>query len=78
MEQILTEYRLKAKKIHPDKNLNDPTAKCNFARLQEAKEVLTDPHVGLHVIVYLFYATYTNCILSDFYVFVPLFCLIKR
>lgn len=43
-EQILTEFRIKAKNLHPDKN-PDPKAAEEFAKLVEAKEVLTDPDV---------------------------------
>uniref|UniRef100_H2YCA0 J domain-containing protein n=1 Tax=Ciona savignyi TaxID=51511 RepID=H2YCA0_CIOSA len=44
-EQILTEYRIKAKQIHPDKNKTESGLKANaeFAKLQKAKEVLTNP-----------------------------------
>ncbi|CAK8697039.1 unnamed protein product [Clavelina lepadiformis] len=42
-EQIVTEYRLRAKKYHPDKNLDDPNTCEEFVKLQIAKETLTDP-----------------------------------
>ena len=45
MEQIITEYRLKAKQYHPDKNLNNPNATEEFVMLQVAKDVLCDPKV---------------------------------
>ncbi|XP_074648046.1 dnaJ homolog subfamily C member 12-like [Tubulanus polymorphus] len=43
VEQILTEYKIKALQLHPDKNPNDLTAAKRFALLQQAKEVLCDP-----------------------------------
>ncbi|XP_064638728.1 dnaJ homolog subfamily C member 12-like isoform X2 [Lineus longissimus] len=41
-EQILTEYKLRALECHPDKNPDDPDAAEVFAKLNRAKEVLTD------------------------------------
>nr|XP_002125650.1 J domain-containing protein-like [Ciona intestinalis] len=41
--QILTEYRIKAKLLHPDKNKGNSNSSLEFAKLQKAKEVLADP-----------------------------------
>ncbi|CAF0771919.1 unnamed protein product [Rotaria sordida] len=41
-DQIQTEYRIRALQLHPDKNLDNPTAMEQFKKLQEAKEVLCD------------------------------------
>jgi len=41
-EQILTEYKIKALEMHPDKNCGDEKSLEKFTQLQEAKEVLTD------------------------------------
>ncbi|OWF43166.1 dnaJ homolog subfamily C member 12-like [Mizuhopecten yessoensis] len=41
-EQINTEYKILALECHPDKNPADHTAVEKFARLQKAKEVLSD------------------------------------
>ncbi|KRY14553.1 DnaJ -like protein subfamily C member 12 [Trichinella patagoniensis] len=45
MEQIVAEFRVRAKKIHPDKNSKSTSANEDFARLSRAKEILTDPHL---------------------------------
>jgi curved DNA-binding protein CbpA len=39
----LTEFKQKALKFHPDKNKDDPSSGEKFAKLQRAKEVLTNP-----------------------------------
>ncbi|XP_072050824.1 dnaJ homolog subfamily C member 12-like [Amphiura filiformis] len=41
-EQINTEFKVKAHNLHPDKNLDDPKATEEFAKLQRARDVLTD------------------------------------
>ncbi|XP_033738345.1 J domain-containing protein-like [Pecten maximus] len=41
-EQINTEYKILALECHPDKNPNDRAAEEKFARIQRAKEVLSD------------------------------------
>ncbi|CAG0886454.1 unnamed protein product [Cyprideis torosa] len=43
LEQIQTEFKIRALKYHPDKNPGNPEAAKMFERLQFAKEVLTDP-----------------------------------
>ncbi|OUC44929.1 putative DnaJ domain protein [Trichinella nativa] len=45
MEQIVAEFRVRAKKLHPDKNSKSTSANEDFARLSRAKEILTDPHL---------------------------------
>ncbi len=42
-EQILTEYKIRALELHPDKNPKDSSAGARFKELQKAKEILTDP-----------------------------------
>ncbi|XP_061175751.1 dnaJ homolog subfamily C member 12-like [Saccostrea echinata] len=42
-EQILTEYKARVLDLHPDKNPDDPQAAQKFARLAQAKDILTDP-----------------------------------
>ncbi|XP_038062259.1 dnaJ homolog subfamily C member 12-like [Patiria miniata] len=41
-EQINTEFKLKARTAHPDKNPDDPDAAQRFAKLQRARDILTD------------------------------------
>lgn len=43
-EQILTEYKIRALKLHPDKNPNSETLE-QFQRLQEARDILLDPEL---------------------------------
>ncbi|CAG0917307.1 unnamed protein product [Notodromas monacha] len=42
LEQILAEYKIRARELHPDKNAGK-AAKEKFQKLQEAKDVLSDP-----------------------------------
>ncbi|TFG07067.1 MAG: molecular chaperone DnaJ [Promethearchaeota archaeon] len=42
-DEIKLAYRRLAKKLHPDMNKTDPSAKDKFIELQEAYEVLSDP-----------------------------------
>jgi len=42
-EQIAVEYRIRALKCHPDKNPGNEEAHVQFQKLQEAKDILTDP-----------------------------------
>mmetsp|Transcript_48752 Transcript_48752/g.153040 ORF Transcript_48752/g.153040 Transcript_48752/m.153040 type:complete len:121 (-) Transcript_48752:234-596(-) len=41
--EIKKAYKKLAVKLHPDKNLDDPSAQDKFAYLNEAYSVLTDP-----------------------------------
>lgn len=43
LSEIQKAYRLKALKLHPDKNRSDPTAGEKFHKLQEAYLVLSEP-----------------------------------
>lgn len=43
VSEIKKAYRIKALKLHPDKNLNDPLAKENFEKLAEVLKVLSEP-----------------------------------
>ncbi|CAG9857760.1 unnamed protein product [Phyllotreta striolata] len=43
VEQINTEYKVRALQYHPDKNEGDKEALEKFQQLKEAKEVLCDP-----------------------------------
>lgn len=42
VEQITTEYKVRALLYHPDKNQNDPESAEKFAKLQIAKDILTN------------------------------------
>ncbi|OXA52699.1 J domain-containing protein [Folsomia candida] len=44
-EQIVTEYRIRALKCHPDKNPGNQDALQEFQRLQEARDTLTSPEL---------------------------------
>uniref|UniRef100_A0A7S3JWF7 J domain-containing protein n=1 Tax=Aureoumbra lagunensis TaxID=44058 RepID=A0A7S3JWF7_9STRA len=44
IEDIKKAYRTKAKKLHPDRNPNDPKAADKFRRLANAYEILSDPN----------------------------------
>ncbi|CAF2122569.1 unnamed protein product [Rotaria magnacalcarata] len=41
-DQIQAEYRIRALRLHPDKNQDDPNTMDQFKQLQEAKEILSD------------------------------------
>jgi DnaJ-class molecular chaperone len=43
-DEIQNNYKRIARKIHPDKNKNDPLASEKFQKLNEANEVLSDPN----------------------------------
>ncbi|CAA9993707.1 unnamed protein product [Nesidiocoris tenuis] len=43
VEQINTEFKVRALQYHPDKNAGDKEAEAKFQKLNEAKDVLTDP-----------------------------------
>jgi DnaJ family protein C protein 12 len=43
VEQISTEFKVRALKYHPDKNSGDKKAEETFQKLNEAKETLCDP-----------------------------------
>ncbi|XP_071516953.1 J domain-containing protein isoform X2 [Panulirus ornatus] len=43
VEQIQTEYKVRALQLHPDKNPDNPEAEAQFQKLQVAKDTLTDP-----------------------------------
>ena len=43
-EEIKKGYRQKAKELHPDRNVDDPTAEAKFKEANEAHEVLKDPN----------------------------------
>ncbi|XP_044263130.1 J domain-containing protein isoform X1 [Tribolium madens] len=43
VEQITTEYKVRALQCHPDKNDGDKEAEQKFQLLKEAKEILCDP-----------------------------------
>lgn len=46
MDQILAEYKVKARQFHPDKNVDKQEATDDeFKLLQEAKNTLTDPEM---------------------------------
>lgn len=47
VEQIITEYKVRALQYHPDKNAGDKDAERKFQMLKEAKEVLCDPEKKL-------------------------------
>ncbi|CAI2735603.1 unnamed protein product [Schistosoma spindalis] len=52
-DQILCEYRIKARELHPDKN-SGPNSASLFQKIQKAKEVLTDPNLRNMYDVWLF------------------------
>ncbi|XP_071808355.1 dnaJ homolog subfamily C member 12-like isoform X1 [Asterias amurensis] len=41
-EQINVEFKVRALDVHPDKNPDDPSAADKFAKLQRARDILTD------------------------------------
>ncbi|RTG88640.1 DnaJ subfamily C member 12 [Schistosoma bovis] len=43
-DQILYEYRIKARELHPDKN-SEPNSASLFQKIQKAKEVLTNSNL---------------------------------
>ncbi|CAH8636489.1 unnamed protein product [Schistosoma mattheei] len=43
-DQILYEYRIKARELHPDKN-SEPNSASRFQKIQRAKEVLTNSNL---------------------------------
>ncbi|XP_071440147.1 J domain-containing protein [Hetaerina americana] len=48
VEQIQTEYKVRALQYHPDKNNGDKEAEVKFQKLKEAKEILCDPEKRLN------------------------------
>lgn len=42
-DQLLYEFKVKALKLHPDKNPDNPEAAQQFQKIQEARDVLLDP-----------------------------------
>ena len=42
-DSVMTQYKYLAKKYHPDRCQNKKSATRKFQRIQEAKEILTDP-----------------------------------
>lgn len=42
-DQLHYEYKVKALKLHPDKNPDKPEAALEFQKIQEARDVLLDP-----------------------------------
>ena len=45
IDQICTEYKIRALSCHPDKHPGDKDAEQRFKQLQQAKSVLTDPEL---------------------------------